>query len=50
VVECFELHAGGFMVNPLGWIHLLDALLNAPIGSGAIINVDEFPLGTIHEM
>jgi hypothetical protein len=48
--ECFEFHAGVLWVDPSGWLPLLCASLDVPIGLGAIINADEFTLGTICEM
>jgi hypothetical protein len=50
VVECFELHAEGLGVNPLGWIPMLCASLNVLIELGIVINTNRFALGTICEM
>jgi hypothetical protein len=50
VVECFELHAGGLKFDPPGCLPLLHASLNVSTRSDAIINANNFTLGTISKM
>jgi hypothetical protein len=50
VLECFEIRAGGLRIDCLGWLPLLCVSFDVPTGSGAVISIDGFALGTICEM
>jgi hypothetical protein len=49
-LKCFEFHAGGLKVDPLGSLLLLYVSLDVFIGLGAVISVDGFTLSTIRGM
>lgn len=46
MVECFKLYAGCLGVVPLGWLLVLDASVDVPTASDAVISVDGFTLRT----
>lgn len=50
MIECSELHAENFGVDPLGWLPLLCASPDVSTGSGAVISANVFILGTIFKM
>jgi len=50
VVKCFGYLVLGINRHPPIWLPLSEALLNFPTRLGIVINVNEFTLGTIHEM
>lgn len=50
VIEWFEPYAGGLWINPPGWLPLLNASLNVPIGLGDITSANAFTQGTNREM